>query len=37
MPKTRRVVLTDADRQWLLEFIGRGERLLERRPERAFC
>ena len=25
MPKTHRVVLTDADRQWLLEFIGRGE------------
>jgi len=25
MPKTHRVVLTDTDRQWLLEFIGRGE------------
>jgi len=25
MPKTHRVVLTNADRQWLLEFIGRGE------------
>jgi transposase len=25
MPKTHRVVLTDADRQWLLEYIGRGE------------
>jgi hypothetical protein len=25
MPKTHRIALTDADRQWLLEFIGRGE------------
>ena len=25
MPQTHRVVLTDADRQWPLEFIGRGE------------
>ena len=25
MPKTHRVELTDADRQWLFEFIGRGE------------
>jgi len=25
MPKTHRVVLTDTDHQWLLEFIGRGE------------